>query len=63
MPDPNLNPPWQKAASAAARFHRHQFRKDGATPYVAHPFRVAMTVRDLSASATRSPWPRPSCTT
>jgi len=47
MPDPNLKPAWQKAASAAARFHRHQYRKDGQTPYVAHPFRVAMTVRDL----------------
>src|SRR5687767_15144021 len=44
---PKLNPPWQKAASAAARFHRNQVRKDGVTPYVAHPFRVAMTVRDL----------------
>jgi guanosine-3',5'-bis(diphosphate) 3'-pyrophosphohydrolase len=47
MPDPHLHPPWQKAASAAARFHRHQVRKDGVTPYAAHPFRVAMTVRDL----------------
>ena len=40
-------PMWQRAASLAARLHRHQTRKDGQTPYVAHPFRVAMTVRDL----------------
>lgn len=26
----------------AARAHRHQLRKDGRTPYAAHPFRVAM---------------------
>ena len=40
-------PMWQKAASFAARAHTGQLRKDGATPYVAHVFRVAMTVRDL----------------
>ena len=40
-------PMWQEAASFAARRHLHQVRKDGRTPYVAHPFRVAMTVRDL----------------
>lgn len=39
-------PLWQRAASFAARVHAHQRRKDGVTPYVAHPFRVAMTVRD-----------------
>ncbi len=38
---------WQQAASFAARAHRHQVRRDGATPYVAHVFRVAMTVRDV----------------
>lgn len=38
---------WQKAASFAARAHEGQFRKDGKTPYVAHPFRVAMIVRDV----------------
>src|SRR3954466_10897816 len=38
---------WQQAASFAARFHHGQFRKDGRTPYIAHPFRVAMTVRDV----------------
>lgn len=37
-------PPWQEAASFAARAHRHQLRKDGRTPYVAHVFRVTMTV-------------------
>ena len=34
---------WQQAASFAANAHKHQTRNDG-TPYVAHPFRVAMTV-------------------
>lgn len=34
---------WQEAASFAARAHRHQVRKDGLTPYIAHPVRVAMT--------------------
>jgi len=38
---------WQRAASFAARSHQGQLRKDGKTPYVAHPFRVAMTVRQL----------------
>jgi len=37
---------WMKAASFAACKHRHQLRKDGKTPYIAHPFRVAMIVRD-----------------
>ena len=38
---------WQEAASFAARAHRGQTRRDKATPYAAHPFRVAMTIRDL----------------
>lgn len=38
---------WQKAAHFAARAHEGQKRKDDVTPYVAHPFRVAMTVRDV----------------
>lgn len=37
-------PAWQAAASFAAWKHRHQMRKDQRTPYIAHPFRVAMTV-------------------
>ncbi len=37
----------QSAASFAARSHENQTRKDGRTPYIAHPFRVAMTVRHL----------------
>lgn len=37
-------PLWQRAASFAARAHEHQKRKDGRTPYVAHPCRVALTV-------------------
>ena len=46
-PCPSIPPSWQRAASMAARFHAGQLRKDEATPYVAHPFRVAMAVRDL----------------
>ena len=38
---------WRKAAAFAARKHAGQFRKDGKTPYIAHPFRVAMTVRHV----------------
>ena len=38
---------WQKAVSFAARQHHGQLRKDGRTPYVAHPFRVALTVRHV----------------
>lgn len=40
-------PQWLDAVSFAARKHRHGVRKDGRTPYVAHVFRVAMTVRDV----------------
>jgi guanosine-3',5'-bis(diphosphate) 3'-pyrophosphohydrolase len=36
-----------QAASFASRAHRHQMRKDGQTPYVSHPFRVCLVVRDL----------------
>lgn len=39
-------PLWMHAASAAARWHRGQTRRDGRTPYVAHCFRVAMHVRE-----------------
>lgn len=38
---------WQEAASMAARMHRGQVRLDGKTPYVAHCFRVAMTLRHV----------------
>lgn len=41
---------WQQAAAFAARAHQHQLRKDGRTPYVAHVYRVAMTVRDVFGS-------------
>ncbi len=37
----------QQAISFAARAHRHHFRKDDATPYVAHPFRVFFVVRHV----------------
>ena len=35
------------AASFAARAHQHQLRKDGKTPYAAHPFRVCLIVRHV----------------
>lgn len=35
------------AIAFAARAHSHQLRKDGITPYISHPFRVAMIVRHL----------------
>jgi guanosine-3',5'-bis(diphosphate) 3'-pyrophosphohydrolase len=38
---------WQQAASFAARCHQGQTRNDRQTPYVAHPFRVAFTVRQV----------------
>ncbi len=33
--------PLLEAVAFAARAHRHQLRKDGQTPYVSHPIRVA----------------------
>ncbi len=38
---------WQRAASFAARAHMGQLRKDETTPYIAHPFRVAMVIRHV----------------
>jgi guanosine-3',5'-bis(diphosphate) 3'-pyrophosphohydrolase len=38
---------WREAISFASRKHLNQYRKDKETPYIAHPFRVAMTVRDV----------------
>lgn len=35
------------AHSFSARKHQHQFRRDGVTPYVAHPSRVALILRHL----------------
>ena len=35
------------AAAFAARCHQGHFRKDGVTPYISHPFRVCLIVRDL----------------
>lgn len=37
----------QSAISYASREHRHQIRKDGKTPYVAHCFRVMVTIRHV----------------
>lgn len=39
-----MNPLLHRAVSFAARAHQNQFRKDGATPYIAHPARVALTL-------------------
>lgn len=39
--------PLLEAASFTARAHRDQLRKDGQTPYAAHPFRVCLVVRDV----------------
>ena len=36
-----------QATAFAARAHRHQIRKDARTPYVSHPFRVCMILREL----------------
>ena len=38
---------WQRAVSFAAQQHQGQFRKDGKTPYFAHPVRVALVVRHV----------------
>jgi len=38
---------WMRAASFAAKAHRNQLRKDGATPYYAHVTRVALTVSSV----------------
>jgi guanosine-3',5'-bis(diphosphate) 3'-pyrophosphohydrolase len=49
MPDPSPQDTRRvlEAASFAARAHRHQVRKDGQTPYAAHPFRVCLIVRHV----------------
>jgi guanosine-3',5'-bis(diphosphate) 3'-pyrophosphohydrolase len=39
--------PFLEAISFAARAHRHQLRKDGQTPYGAHPFRVCLVLRHV----------------
>lgn len=39
--------PWQAAAKIAASAHRHQLRRDKRTPYIAHPVRVMLTLREL----------------
>src|SRR5215203_7305438 len=42
-------PLWQRAVAFAARQHEGQYRKDGITPYFAHPVRVALVVRHVFA--------------
>ena len=44
---PDSNDVLFDAIAFAARAHRHQTRKDGLTPYISHPFRVAMVVRQV----------------
>lgn len=39
-----MTPLVHRAVSYSARAHRHQLRKDGQTPYIAHPIRVAFTL-------------------
>lgn len=51
IPGQELLPLWQRAASYSAFAHRHQLRKDGKTPYVAHVFRVALTVSQVFGHA------------
>lgn len=38
---------FSEAVSFAARAHQGQLRRDGKTPYISHPFRVAFTLRHL----------------
>lgn len=38
---------WQRAAKLAAHLHRHQLRRDGETPYIAHPVRVMLTLSQV----------------
>lgn len=47
VPSPFQPPMWQAAVAFAARAHRHQIRKDGATPYVSHVIRVAFTTAEI----------------
>ena len=37
-------PRWHAAAAYSARAHEHHYRRDGKTPYAAHPARVAMII-------------------
>jgi len=38
---------WHEAVDFAARQHHGQMRKDGQTPYIGHPFRVALVVQAI----------------
>jgi (p)ppGpp synthase/HD superfamily hydrolase len=47
--DPTLDDlmPLLDAVAFAARAHRHQLRKDGATPYFSHPLRVCLILQQV----------------
>jgi guanosine-3',5'-bis(diphosphate) 3'-pyrophosphohydrolase len=47
MNDPAAVQPLFDAVAFAARAHRHQLRKDGQTPYISHPFRVCVVLRQV----------------
>jgi (p)ppGpp synthase/HD superfamily hydrolase len=47
MNDSSADRLWQQAVSFAAQQHQGQYRKDGETPYFAHPVRVALVVRHV----------------
>jgi predicted deacylase len=50
-PADDVQSAWQRAVAFAARQHQGQVRKDGKTPYFAHPARVAVTVRHVFGEA------------
>lgn len=47
MPIPSDIVLLQKAASFAVKCHQNQLRRDGVTPYIAHPFRVVLILQHL----------------
>jgi guanosine-3',5'-bis(diphosphate) 3'-pyrophosphohydrolase len=51
MNDSSADRLWQQAVSFAGHEHQGQYRKDGETPYFAHPVRVALVVRHVFESS------------
>jgi thymidylate kinase len=47
LPAPGGHALWQRAARLSAHLHQHQMRKDGSTPYIMHPLRVAITLSTI----------------